>query len=1360
MAGTIYSGTYFSGIALSNPATQNPATIAAGAYVANFTTLHSGDAVYGYPGTAWTLANLGAITGTFGDGIQLESGGSVSNAGSITASPRGIEIDAVPGTVVNSGVISGNPGVYLQAGGSVTNTGAISGSLGIEAGLGPAAITNLGTISSSSFGTGISLGDGGAVVNGGTAVPGALITAYNSALAISGLAGTVTNYGTILATGLSFTAGVYLQAGGTVTNHSGALIRAAQAAAVKIDGSGTVVNAGTIANLGSFAAAVVLGNPGSTQAAGNSTLANAGTIGGASGTAVAFYGSGNRLILDPGAVFSGIVNGGTANDVLELASGTGTGTLSGFGTSFAGFGTVTVDAGASWEAAAANTIAAGIVLTDAGTLLNAGVIASTATLFPSGTLSNSGVITGAVMLSTGGTFDNLGYGLVIGAGQIVHGGSGTVLNAGTITGIGTSGAGVFLGAGSTLTNAGTITGASGTAVAFYGSNNRLILDPGNTLGGASTVGGTAATGNTLELAAGTITGTIGSAFYNFGTFQVDASASWLVPGSFAFLDGTIGGGANLTETGPLTFTGSLVNSGTLAASVTLAAGAGLTNRAGGLVSSAGNAVFGSGAGTVLNAGTISGTGASGAGVFLGAGSTLTNAGTISGASGTAVAFYGSGNRLIVDPGAVFSGTVNGGTANDVLDLASGTGTGTLSGLGTNFTGFAAVAVDPGAVWQVSDAPAAPPGFVNDGVIVVGPAGLVFGAVSESGGGSGVIDIGGSGLAEFAGAVAAGQALVFTAPGNAKLDQPGGFAGAVAGFLPGDTLDLAGIVANAASYASGVLTLTDNGAPVAGLNLSTPLGSRASFRLYPDGAGGTNLTVAARPGNIFPGFYPNGIALNNPAVESPPTITASAYVTNVPGRDSVAASAGFAWTVTNDGRIAGPGNGISLAAPGVVLNGGDVSGANGIDLAAGGTIANSGTVTGSVNAGLYMGNGGYILNGTSAAAGALLSGRYGVEIGGYAGSGVLAVNLATIYGTALGFAAGNTVGDTLVNAGTIGGGAGTAIQFGGGNDLLVIDPHAVFIGRVNGGPGANAIELAAGGGAGILLGLGGKFVNFSSIYLDPGAVWHMAGVPAAPPAFANDGRIIVANSHTLALGAVGEDPGLSGVIAVRTGGTLEFTGAVDAAQTVRFTDNTGTVQITDPQDFQATIQGFQAGDTIDVKNVAADGFTYVNGTLTLTSGGNPMATLAVPGNLGASQFALTPDGQGGTDVTAAAGQLFAFTFVYADGEAYYSGTVADNGSLGYAAIVNSSNPTISEPDGTYYLANDGPATTQPSGAVTVESYAVSPPAANAGQTYVPLATSQGQFDGHAGLGSEADQISVNGTLFGFSPSLEFHPLLAS
>jgi hypothetical protein len=212
--------------------------------------------------------------------------------------------------------------------------------------------------------------------------------------------------------------------------------------------------------------------------------------------------------------------------------------------------------------------------------------------------------------------------------------------------------------------------------------------------------------------------------------------------------------------------------------------------------------------------------------------------------------------------------------------------------------------------------------------------------------------------------------------------------------------------------------------------------------------------------------------------------------------------------------------------------------------------------------------------------------------------------------------------------------------------------------------------------------------------------------------------------------------------------------------VRFTDNTGTVQITDPQDFQATIQGFQAGDTIDVKNVAADGFTYVNGTLTLTSGGNPMATLAVPGNLGASQFALTPDGQGGTDVTAAAGQLFAFTFVYADGEAYYSGTVADNGSLGYAAIVNSSNPTISEPDGTYYLANDGPATTQPSGAVTVESYAVSPPAANAGQTYVPLATSQGQFDGHAGLGSEADQISVNGTLFGFSPSLEFHPLLAS
>src|SRR5207302_8794493 len=73
-------------------------------------------------------------------------------------------------------------------------------------------------------------------------------------------------------------------------------------------------------------------------------------------------------------------------------------------------------------------------------------------------------------------------------------------------------------------------------------------------------------------------------------------------------------------------------------------------------------------------------------------------GTISGASGTAVLFSGGGNLLVVDPGAVFSGIVNGGTGSDRLELAAGASTGTLSGLGTSITNFTAIQFDIGAHW--------------------------------------------------------------------------------------------------------------------------------------------------------------------------------------------------------------------------------------------------------------------------------------------------------------------------------------------------------------------------------------------------------------------------------------------------------------------------------------------------------------------------------------------------------------------------------------------------------------------------------------------------------------------------------------
>ena len=91
--------------------------------------------------------------------------------------------------------------------------------------------------------------------------------------------------------------------------------------------------------------------------------------------------------------------------------------------------------------------------------------------------------------------------------------------------------------------------------------------------------------------------------------------------------------------------------------------------------------------TVVNAGTITSTGAAGDGV--------------PNATYAAVDFTSTGtNRLVVDPGAVFNGGVyaNGGGSN-TLELAAGNGT--LADFDTEFLNFQTIAVDDGANWALT-----------------------------------------------------------------------------------------------------------------------------------------------------------------------------------------------------------------------------------------------------------------------------------------------------------------------------------------------------------------------------------------------------------------------------------------------------------------------------------------------------------------------------------------------------------------------------------------------------------------------------------------------------------------------------------
>jgi hypothetical protein len=96
---------------------------------------------------------------------------------------------------------------------------------------------------------------------------------------------------------------------------------------------------------------------------GGGTVTNAGTITGAGGKAVTLgSGSNELLVVDPGAAFNGLVDGGntigaTSTSTLELAAGAGT--FGGAGASFTNFGSIEFDSGAAWKLIGAPAALAG-----------------------------------------------------------------------------------------------------------------------------------------------------------------------------------------------------------------------------------------------------------------------------------------------------------------------------------------------------------------------------------------------------------------------------------------------------------------------------------------------------------------------------------------------------------------------------------------------------------------------------------------------------------------------------------------------------------------------------------------------------------------------------------------------------------------------------------------------------------------------------------------------------------------------------------------------------------------------------------------------------------------------------------------
>ena len=93
-------------------------------------------------------------------------------------------------------------------------------------------------------------------------------------------------------------------------------------------------------------------------------------------------------------------------------------------------------------------------------------------------------------------------------------------------------------------------------------------------------------------------------------------------------------------------------------------------------------------------------------------------------------------------------------------------------------------------------------------------------------------------------------------------------------------------------------------------------------------------------------------------------------------------------------------------------------------------------------------------------------------------------------------------------------------------------------------------------------------------------------------------------------------------------TLTFNGNVGSAQTLDFRDAQGSLVLNlGSSSFAATIEGFRAGDSIDLGAITADGLSFTPGgpttpgTLTISNAGSPVATLNFAGSYQTADFTL-------------------------------------------------------------------------------------------------------------------------------------------
>jgi hypothetical protein len=536
-----------------------------------------------------------------------------------------------------------------------------------------------------------------------------------------------------------------------------------------------------------------------------------------------------------------------------------------------------------------------VTTSSSGLVLSSGSFSNPVVISQGVTIRNT-ASTGVGISTTGSTqaFTIQNYGTVIAAYAIeLHGADSTITNSATgfISATG-GGFGVRFDVGAadgTVVNAGTIRSTNHSGVAFISATSGGFVT--NSLGGLITgfTNGVYTEGGIVVVNAGSIAGTAVTPTtdgfgvnFKFGTNALTNMSTGTITGANVGVYG-----------GATAFSNQVTNAGQITGliGVELKDGGTIANLTAGKITGTSFGIsIATASGTVTNAGTIRTTGSAGIAIDLAAGGTVVDYGAIIGSGGTAIYFGGSAltnNVLVLNPNFSISGVVQGGTAaSNTLQLAAGTGgTGTLTGLGTEFNNFG-VSVAANANWVLTGSNIMTGGFFPEAATYLGGAGTltnagyltaeigagqVFGSetiavgnftndgtigvaaydelsittgVATGNGSSGTIVIGRYGILETEAAVSSGQIVVFADDtGELVVDDTADFAGAIAGMQAGDTLELNNLVFSTDSSAvlSGdtLMVTTDSGSAQFVLNGVAP---GTQFTTQESDDGGVDVTM--------------------------------------------------------------------------------------------------------------------------------------------------------------------------------------------------------------------------------------------------------------------------------------------------------------------------------------------------------------------------------------------------------------------------------------------------------------------------------------------------------------------------------------